>query len=178
MGSIEKQANMLRRERLMATLRGEAVDRPAVSFYEIGGFVIDPADPDAYNIYNSPSWRPLLKLADDHTDIIRMMSPVRARSINPTGSAAGARWHEFFREQTQDDGDTRRTRTQLTVAGRTMTQTTRRERQTNTVWTVEHLLKDAGNVEAYLAVPDDALAEHVDIGPLEAEERRWAIGVS
>jgi hypothetical protein len=155
----------------MATLRGEAVDRPAVSLYEIGGFIIDPADSDLYNIYNSPSWQPLLKLADDHTDIIRMMSPVRARSIDPTVSAAGARWHEFFREETQDDGDTRRTRTQLTVAGRTMTQTTRRERQTNTVWTVEHLLKDAGDVKAYLAIPDDAFAERIDIRPLEAEER-------
>ncbi|MGA2256434.1 MAG: hypothetical protein ABSG53_17435, partial [Thermoguttaceae bacterium] len=150
---------MIRRERLMATLRGERVDRPAVSFYEIGGFTIDPADPDPYNIYNSRSWQPLLKLSDDHTDIIRMMSPVRARSIDPTGSAAGAGWHEFFREETQDDGQTQRTRTQLTVAGRTMTQITRHEWQTNTVWTVEHLLKGAADVEAYLAIPDDAFTE-------------------
>ena len=77
------------RERLMATLRGEPIDRPPVSFYEIGGFRIDPSDPDPYNIYNSPDWQPLLKLAEERTDIIRMMSPVRARSIDPTGSAAG-----------------------------------------------------------------------------------------
>ena len=85
-----EQTNMIRRERLMATLRGEPVDRPAVNFYEIGGFTVDPADRDSYNIYNSPDWQPLLELADEHTDIIRMMSPVRARSIDPTGSAAGA----------------------------------------------------------------------------------------
>ena len=42
---------MTRRERLMATLRGEPVDRPSVSFYEIGGFQINPTDPDPYNIY-------------------------------------------------------------------------------------------------------------------------------
>ena len=162
---------MIRRERLMATLRGDPVDRPAVSFYEIGGFTIDPADPDPYNIYNSPSWQPLLELTEDHTDIIRMMSPVRARSIDPTGSAAGAGWQEYFCEETHDDGDTRRTRTQLTVAGRTMTQTTRRDRPTNTVWTVEHLLKGAADVEAYLAIPDDVFTERIDIGPLEAEER-------
>ena len=42
---------MTRRERLTATLRGEQADRPAVSFYEIGGFQIDPSDPDPYNIY-------------------------------------------------------------------------------------------------------------------------------
>lgn len=37
---------MTRRERLMATLRGEAVDRPAVNFYEVGGFMVDTEDPD------------------------------------------------------------------------------------------------------------------------------------
>jgi hypothetical protein len=37
---------MNRRERLMATLRGGPVDRPPVSFYEIGGFKINPDDPD------------------------------------------------------------------------------------------------------------------------------------
>ena len=63
--------NMTRRERLMATLRGETVDRPAVNFYEIGGFLVNPDDPDEYNIYNSPSWRPLLDLAEEKTDIIR-----------------------------------------------------------------------------------------------------------
>ena len=161
---------MTRRERLTATLRGEPTDRPPVSFYEIGGFRIDPTDPDPYNIYNSPDWQPLLKLAEDHTDIIRMMSPVRSRPIDPTGSASGARWHEFFREDTQDDGETRITRTVLAVAGRTMTQVTKRERQINTIWTVEHLLKDADDVEAYLAIPDEVFAEHIDTRPLEAEE--------
>jgi hypothetical protein len=71
---------MTRKERLMATLRGEPVDRPAVSFHEIGGFIVNPDDPDEYNIYNSPSWQPLLKMAEEQTDIIRMVSPVRAQS--------------------------------------------------------------------------------------------------
>jgi hypothetical protein len=161
---------MTRRERLMATLRGEPVDRPPVSFYEIGGFRIDPADPDPYNIYNSPDWQPLIDLAEEHTDIIRMMSPVRDRSIDPTGSATGVRWHEFFREDTQDDGEMRITRTVLTVGGRTLTQVTKRERQINTVWTVEHLLKDAADVNAYLTIPDEVFAERIDTAPLEAEE--------
>ncbi|MEK7675561.1 MAG: uroporphyrinogen decarboxylase family protein [Verrucomicrobiota bacterium] len=154
----------------MATLRGEPVDRPAVSFYEIGGFPIDPADPDPYNIYNAPDWQPLLQLAEEHTDLIRMLSPVRARSIDPTGSAVGACWQEFFREERSDDGNTRTTRTVLTVAGRTMTQVTKRDREINTVWAVEHLLKDAADVEAYLTIPDEAFAERIDTGPLEAEE--------
>jgi hypothetical protein len=154
----------------MATLRGDAVDRPPVSFYEIGGFRMDPIDPDPYNVYNSPDWRPLIELAEEHTDIIRLMSPVRGRSIDPTGSATGDRWHEFFQEETEDDGQTRTTRTRLTVAGHTLIQVTRRDRQIDTVWTVEPLLKDADDVEAFLAVPDDVFAERIDIAPLEAEE--------
>ena len=55
---------MTSRERLLKTLKGETVDRPAVSFYEIGGFDINPDDPDEYNVYNHPSWRPLLQLAN------------------------------------------------------------------------------------------------------------------
>jgi hypothetical protein len=154
----------------MATLRGEPVDRPPVNFYEITGFSIDATDPDPYNIYNSPDWQPLVQLAEDHTDIIRMMSPVRARSIDPIGSTASGCWHEFFREDTIDDGETRVTRTVLNVAGRELTQVTKRERQVNTVWTVEHLLKDAADVEAYLKIPDEVFEEHIDTAPLEAEE--------
>jgi hypothetical protein len=161
---------MTRRERLMATLRGEPVDRPPVSFYEIGGFKIDLTDPDPYNIFNAPDWKPLVQLAEDRTDIIRTMSPVRARSIDPTGSSISGRWPEFFQEDTSDDGETRITRTVLTVAGRTMTQVTKRERQINTIWTVEHLLKDAADLEAYLTIPDEVFEERIDTGPLETEE--------
>ena len=58
----------------MATLRGQAPDRPAVNFYEIGGFEVDPSDPDEFNVYNTSSWQPLLQLAEECTDIIRMRS--------------------------------------------------------------------------------------------------------
>jgi hypothetical protein len=154
----------------MATLRGQPVDRPAVSFYEIGGFKIDPGDSDPYNIYNAPDWEPLLRLAEERTDLIRMMSPVRARSIDPTGSASSSVWHEFFREETVEQNNWRITTTTVTVAGRTMTQRTKRERDEDTVWTTEPLLKDATDVEAYLQIPDEAFAEKVDVAPLEAEE--------
>lgn len=151
-------------------MRGQPVDRPPVSFYEIGGFQVNPSDPDPYNIYNAPDWQPLLQLAEERTDIIRMMSPVRARSVDPTGSSTSAAWREFYREQTIEENGTRITRTTLTVAGRTMTQTTKRERDLDTVWTTEHLLKDADDAEAFLQVPDEAFAETVDIEPLLAEE--------
>ena len=88
-----------RRERLMATLRGEPVDRPAVNFYEVGGFKVDLDDPDPFNVYNAPDWRPLVELAEQHTDIIRLMSPVRARSVDPTGSSTDPLYRELFRAE-------------------------------------------------------------------------------
>ena len=57
-----KKNSMTSRERLMAILRGEVVDRPAVNFYEIGGMskdpsvygtggsAMDPTDPDPFSI--------------------------------------------------------------------------------------------------------------------------------
>jgi hypothetical protein len=161
---------LTRRERLMATLRGETVDRPAVCFYEVGGFMVNPKDPDPYNIYNAADWQPLLQLAEERTDLIRLMSPVRAQSINPTGSSSAAARQEFFREETWEEGVSRFTRTTVTVAGRTMTQTTRRDRDLDTVWTTEHLLKNTDDLKAYLQIPDEAFVESIDVAPLEAEE--------
>ena len=161
---------LTRRERLMATLRGEPVDRPAVSFYDIGGFKVDPQDPDPYNIYNAPDWQPLLQLAEQHTDLIRMMSPVRARSVDPTGSASSTLRQDFFKEESWERDGCRFERTTLTVAGRTMTQTTRRDRELDTVWTTEHLLKNTDDLKAYLEIPDEAFAETVNVSPLQAEE--------
>src|SRR4030042_712348 len=101
---------MTRRERLMATLRGEPVDRPAVNFYELGGFAVDPSDPDEFNVYNDPSWRPLLELAEEQSDLIRMRSPVRPRGHEPARSevegldATGPRGEFFRTEKFSADG--------------------------------------------------------------------------
>jgi len=64
---------MTRKDRLEKTLKGETVDRPPVNFYEIGGFLVNPADSDPYNIYHAPDWQPLLRLAEEETDVIRMI---------------------------------------------------------------------------------------------------------
>jgi hypothetical protein len=164
--------SLTRRERLLATLRGQTVDRPAVNLYEVGGFPVNPHDSDPYNIYHAPDWQPLLQLADERTDIIRMLSPVRARSIDPSGSAAGGARQDFFREETWEQGNSRFTRTTVNVAGRSMNQTTRRDRELDTVWTIEHLLKSLDDVKAYLQLPDEVFAETIDVEPLIAEEAR------
>lgn len=161
---------MTGRERLMATLEGRAVDRPAVSFYEIGGLTMDPCDPDPFNIYRDPSWQPLLALAEERTDLIRMRSPVRAQSHQAWDSAT--RSDEFFTSEAYLDHGCRMTRTTLTIAGRVMTSLTRRDPDVDTVWTTEHLLKSIDDVQAYLQLPDEALAETIDASPLIEEEKR------
>ncbi len=160
------------KERLMATLRGEPVDRPAVNLYEIGGLAMDPNDPDPFNVYNDPSWRPLLDLAEQHTDIIRLRSPVRKESHRAWADAKddkGIR-DEFFKVETFEEEGCRMMRITLTVAGRTMTSTTRRQPDVDTVWTTEHLLKSKEDLRAYLQLPDEVFAETVDIMPLLEEE--------
>ena len=46
------------------------------------------------------------------------------------------------------------------------------------MWTVEHLLKDAADVEAYLAIPDEAFAERLIPGRWKPRKRRWVTGAS
>jgi uroporphyrinogen-III decarboxylase len=51
-----------------------------------------------------------------------------------------------------------------------MTSTTRREPGLDTIWTTEHLLKDADDIRAYLELPDEVFAEQVDVAPLIEED--------
>lgn len=164
-----------RRERLLATLRGEAVDRPAVSFYEIGGLRMDPHDPDPFNIYTDPSWQPLLELAEHETDLIRLRSAVRAQSHvawdrSGDGPARSVR-EELLTSRTWEQDGCRLTRLTLQAGGRELTSLLRREPDTDTLWTVEHLVKDRDDLLAYLQLPEEFFDEQIAIDPLRAEEQ-------
>jgi len=157
----------------MATLSGRAVDRPAVNFYEIGGFKVDPSDPDQFNIYNDPSWKPLLELAENQTDLIRMRSPVKPRSheVTSTTPESGNLRDEFFKTGTYTEKGCLFTFTNLKIAGRDMTSLTRRSLDVDTVWTVEHLLKGPDDLKAYLELPDKIFAEDLDVTHLIEEDK-------
>jgi hypothetical protein len=154
---------MTRRQRLMATLRGEPVDRPPVSFYEIGGWKLDPEDPDPFNIYNAPDWRPLLRLAEEETDLIRMLGPERKPAPENCREA-------FVQSQTYMENGSRFTRETFSVAGRTMTSLSRRDPEVSTTWAVEPLLKDTSDVRAYLQLPDEVFAYEYSVERMLAEE--------
>jgi uroporphyrinogen-III decarboxylase len=164
---------MTRRERLMATMRGEAVDRPAVNFYEIGGFLVNPEDPDEYNIYNSPSWQPLLELAENYTDIIRLVSPVRAQShLSWDGSANVEIRSRFVTEKSWEKDDSRFTRQTFRSGGKELSALSRRDKNLDTVWTVESLLKNTADIKLFLELPDEIFDETIDIAHLITEEEK------
>ncbi|HSV73681.1 MAG TPA: uroporphyrinogen decarboxylase family protein [Chthonomonadales bacterium] len=155
---------MTRRERLLASLEGAPVDRPAVNFYEIAGFAVDPSDPDPFSVYNDPSWRPLLQLAEDKTDIIRMVAPVTT-ALHPDLYA------RHVATETWREPSTRYSRTTVTAGGRTLTQVTRRDRDIQTVWVTEHLLKSADDLRAYLTLPDELWDRDADVANVAAAEQ-------
>ena len=162
---------MTRRERLMATLNGEVVDRPAVNFYEIGGFLVNPNDPDEYNIYNSHSWQPLLNLAENHTDIIRMVSPVRAQShLSWNGSSNVEIRKQFVEEKVWEENNSRFTRLTYKLGTKKLTCLSRRDRDIDTVWTTEPLLKNIDDVNLFLKLPDEIFEENINTGHMEEQE--------
>lgn len=154
---------MNRRARLLASLRGAAVDRPPFSFYEINGLDEHPEDADPFNIYSDPSWRPLIELARERTDRI-VMRGVAYASVTPDPIEQAAR-----RETEVRDGSRHTTR-RIAVGGRTLTSRTRRDPDVNTVWTEEHLLKNADDLRAFLTLPEPVSGGVVDPGPVIAAE--------
>lgn len=129
----------------MATMRGEAVDRPPVSFYEISGLEITD-DNNPFNIFNDPSWAPLIKLAAEETDRI-------AKCEIALADVSEDPWSEFSKiEKWVKDGSlfTRRT---ISVGHRELTEMFRRDPDINTVWVIEHLLNDNDDLRSLMELP-------------------------
>jgi hypothetical protein len=173
---------MNRRERLMATLRGETVDRVPVCFYEITGFDENPDDPDPMNVFNDPSWRPVLDLAREKTDRIVMRSvPFRAAASDEAEPEEawtaldvvpdflpGRRSEETWR----DERGSKFTRITLQAAGRKLQCVTRRDPDMNTVWTVEPLLKNVDDLDVLLGFPPTEPKLLPDVSDVLDAERR------
>jgi len=154
---------MTRKERLERIIRKKEADRPAVNFYEVGGFIVNPDDPDEYNIYNSESWKELLKLTEEETDIIRMVEP-ELISRNPV-------YNDFFHTEVYEENNSRFTRTTLKAGGREMFSLTRRDKELDTLWTIKHLLDDEEDLKAYLSLPPDIFQGIYGVDKLRKEEQ-------
>ena len=153
---------MNRRARLIATLRGEPVDRPAVCFYELNGLDERPEDDDPFNIYTHPSWAPLIELTRERTDRIVMRSVPFRGVLDPVD--------ELTQTETWFENGSRYERRGVRCGGRRLTATTRRDPDVNTIWQIEHLLKDVDDLRAYLELPlAEQHGEPDCAGVLEAE---------
>lgn len=163
---------MNRRQRLMTTLRGEAVDRPPVCFYELNGLDENPSLEDPYNIYSHPSWLPLLELTRQRTDRI-VMRPVEFKAAFPSPLEERTTLEIWV-----DDAGSRYTRRTLRAGSRALTELTRRDPDVNTEWTVEHLLKTEADVAAFLETPPHTELGEPDItSVLQAEAELGNSGI-
>ena len=139
----------MRKERLIRTMKGESVDRPAVSFYEING-TENTSGEDPFNIYSDPSWLPLIELARDESDRIVMMDGGVRNLIKRQmeGDVAEQTWI--------DENGSRITNTTIKISNsEELTQVFRRDRDVNTTWCVEHFLKNADDLRKLLKLPRD-----------------------
>lgn len=154
----------------MATLNGKPVDRPPVSFYEIGGWKLTPDPGNEFAVWNDPSWAPLVQLCEEETDLIRMMRPAW-----PDASVDG--FNDLFETRTWREGPSEFTRKTVTVAGRVLTSLKRRDVDTYTVWTLEHFLKDIDDVKAYLQLPEPTVGAPDVSAMLGEEEELGTAGI-
>lgn len=155
---------MTRRERLLATLNGKSVDRPPVSFYEINGLTEDMSGNDPFNIYSHPSWKPLIELARDSTDrIVNLGVPVKNAALNPID--------QLLKVDTYYKEGSRFTSLSIRAGSRTLTSLKRRDPDVNTVWTLEHFIKDVDDLKAYLDIPSSEFTGELDVGKIIQTEK-------
>ena len=158
------------RERLMRTLRGESVDRPAVSFYEIDGYSQNPNDPSPLNIYSDPSWKPVIDLAKDRSDSMFM---ARVSFIDVPESPLD---ELTTTERWNDENGSLFVRTTIKAGERTLTQLSRRDVDVDTVWVLEHFLKDIDDLKAYLSLPEVPIGGVPNIKAIQAIEENIGDG--
>ena len=108
----------------MKTLNGERVDRPAVCFYELNGLDENPLDPDPYNIFNHPSWKPLIELTRQRTDRI-VMRGAMFQDVQPDPIEELSQFETW--EELTSSGLSRYTRRSIQVGRRILTSLTRRD---------------------------------------------------
>jgi hypothetical protein len=155
---------MTRRDRLLATLRGEAVDRPPVSFYELNGIDEDLQNPDPFNIYSHPSWEPLINLTKEKTDRIALRGVIYDSVLpDPIDSMAEI--------ETKIINGSLITIKKIHTGSRILTARTRKDCDINTIWTEEFFLKDVDDLKALINYQFDNFGGLPDLSKIDETEK-------
>jgi len=137
---------MTGRERLLATLRREPVDRVPISTCEL----------TSYGAFgwpkHEPSYQPLLAEIDARTEALPLWGP---------WGEPGPDAIPVSQEQWVDEIFTV-TRTTLHTPRGDLSTVTKETSSVKTTWTVEHLLKTREDIDRYLSIP-------LDLGPVHTE---------
>ncbi len=152
---------MNRKERLMATLQGQTVDRPPVCFYELNGLDQTPAGDDPFHVYSHPFWKPLLDLTINRTDRIVM----RKMPFRPPSLPENCQTETFL-----DDNGNRHTINKLITASGEFRCHSRRDRDIDTIWRLEHWLKNVDDLKRWLTLPESEKHEQPDVSDILAAE--------
>lgn len=162
---------MTRKERLIRTLNGQSVDRPAVSFYELNGLDENPNDKNPFNIYNDPSWKPLIELTREKTDRIVIRS-VLFNSFLPDIIS-----HFAEIEEIEKNGSIFTTK-KIKIGNKVLQSKTRRDKDVNTIWTEEHLIKNEDDLRTILMLPFEEFSATPDYeSVIKAEDQLGDTGI-
>lgn len=127
------------RERLLACIRHQPVDRVPISTYELVGW-----NPDSWENRDG-SYHTLMEYIRKHTDCIYMQNPGIRNTPNP--AAESKEW---------DEGESHYSQKTYQARGGMLTSLHRADRNIHTVWTLEHLLKELSDIDTYLSLPYEA----------------------
>jgi hypothetical protein len=144
---------MTSKERLLAVLNHQLPDRVPISTYEIVAW-------DENGWWNlQPAYRRLMEYIREKTDCMYLIGAY----------LKDAYMEEHMEvEKWEENGDTF-IRTTIKTPKGDLTKLDRKPADINTVWHIEHLVKDESDIERFLSIPNDP--KEVDISHIKERER-------
>jgi hypothetical protein len=150
---------MSSRERLLAAIRHEPLDRVPISTHELVGW-----NPNLWE-NQQPSYDRLMNLVREKTDCIYLLGFPR---VNRRQETTVERWTE---------GDSHYTRTIIHTPRGDLQELGRRDEGVNTTWRVERLLKTDEDVARFLSIPYELEAPDMS-SVFEAQARLGDMGIT
>jgi hypothetical protein len=101
-----------------------------------------------------------------------MVSPLELSHIFSWDGVPILKKESFVKEDKWEDDKSRFTSVTYTIKGKNLTTVSRRDKEVDTVWTIEPLVKSFDDVKLFLELPDEIFEENVYIRHMEEEEKK------